>query len=59
LGFCNKGFCFGTDEFLFEDDDFGGGGFFVLQMGYLVSELLFAIPGGLDGGLDIADLFEC
>lgn len=41
LGFGNEGFCFGMDEFLFEDDYFGGVGFFVFELGDLIGDFLF------------------
>ena len=53
LCFGDEGFGFGADELLFEDDDFGGVGFFVFELGDLVGDFLFAC-GFLvrrDGGL--------
>ncbi len=40
LGFGDQGFGFGADELLLEDDDLGGVGFFVLELGDLVGDLL-------------------
>ena len=58
LGFGDKGFGFGADEFLFEDDDARAVGLFVLELGDLVGDFLFALAGGLDGGFDVADRFD-
>ena len=48
LGFSNKRFCLGTDEFLFEDDDARTVWFLVLELGNLVGDLLLAVAGWLD-----------
>ena len=42
LGFGNKGLGFSADELLFEDDNLGGIGLFVFELGNLVGDLLLA-----------------
>lgn len=42
LSLSYQGFGFGADEFLFEDDDLGGVGLLVFQLGNLVGNLLLA-----------------
>lgn len=43
LGFCNKGFGFGADKFLFEDDDLRGVWFLVFEVSDLVGDSSFAL----------------
>ena len=42
LGFGHQRLGLGADEFLFEDDNLGGVGLFILEMGNLVGDLLLA-----------------
>jgi len=58
LGFGDKGLGFGTNQFLFEDDDARGVGVFVLELGNLVGDFLFAVARGLNTGFDVADGFD-
>lgn len=55
LGLGDEGLGLGTDELLLEDDNLGGVGLLVLELGNLVGDLLFAVTAGLDRGLDVAD----
>ena len=42
LGFGNEGFGFCADELLFENDNFGGIGLFVFELGDLIGDFLLA-----------------
>ena len=42
LGFSNERFGFGTDQFLFEDDDAWAIWFFVFELGDLIGDFLLA-----------------
>lgn len=55
LGLGNEGFGLGTDELLLEDNNLGGVGLLVLELGNLVGDLLLAVTAGLHRGLDVAD----
>jgi hypothetical protein len=48
LGLGDEGLGFGADELLLEDDDLGGVGLLVLQLGDLIGDLLLAVTGRLD-----------
>lgn len=54
LSFGDKGFRFGADEFLLEDDDLGRVGLLVLQLRDLIGDLLFAF-----GIVSLGFLCEC
>lgn len=55
LGLGDEGLGLGTDKLLLEDNNLGGVGLLVLELGNLVGDLLLAVTAGLDRGLDVAD----
>lgn len=55
LGLGDEGLGLGADKLLLEDDNLGGVGLLVLELGNLVGDLLLAVTAGLDRGLDVAD----
>jgi hypothetical protein len=55
LCFSDKGLGFGTDKFLFENDNSRAVWFLVFQLGDLVGDLLLAVSGRLYGSFDVAD----
>lgn len=54
LGLSDKGLSLGSDKLLLKNNNLGGVGLLVLEVGNLVGDLLLSVSRGLDGSLNVS-----